>query len=69
MPWMIDGRAVYSPLFAGTYWEVQDVPLSDIERIEVVRGPGHARVWIAASTWARTLMRSGVEALVPARTP
>jgi iron complex outermembrane receptor protein len=39
---MIDGRAVYSPLFAGTYWEVQDIPLSDIERIEVVRGPGRA---------------------------
>jgi iron complex outermembrane recepter protein len=39
---MIDGRAVYSPLFAGTYWEVQDLPLKDIERIEVVRGPGGA---------------------------
>jgi iron complex outermembrane recepter protein len=39
---MIDGRAVYSPLFAGTYWEVQDMPLQDIERIEVVRGPGGA---------------------------
>jgi iron complex outermembrane receptor protein len=37
---LIDGRPVYSPLFAGTYWEVQDFPLSDIERIEVVRGPG-----------------------------
>lgn len=37
---MIDGRAVYSPLFAGTYWEVQDIPLMDIDRIEVVRGPG-----------------------------
>lgn len=37
---MIDGRAVYSPLFAGTYWEVQDAMLEDIERIEVIRGPG-----------------------------
>lgn len=37
---LIDGRAVYSPLFAGTYWEVQDTMLEDIERIEVVRGPG-----------------------------
>ena len=37
---LIDGRPVYSPLFAGTYWEVQDVPLDDIDRIEVVRGPG-----------------------------
>lgn len=37
---LIDGRAVYSPLFAGTYWEVQDTMLEDIERIEVIRGPG-----------------------------
>jgi iron complex outermembrane receptor protein len=37
---LIDGRAVYSPLFAGTYWEVQDVLLDDIDRIEVIRGPG-----------------------------
>ena len=37
---MIDGRAVYSPLFAGTYWESQDVLLSDVDRIEVIRGPG-----------------------------
>lgn len=37
---MLDGRAVYSPLFAGTYWEVQEIPLTDIDRIEVVRGPG-----------------------------
>ena len=37
---LIDGRAVYSPLFAGTYWEAQDTFLPDIERIEVIRGPG-----------------------------
>jgi iron complex outermembrane receptor protein len=37
---LIDGRAVYSPLFAGTYWEVQDVFLEDVDRIEVIRGPG-----------------------------
>src|SRR3989442_7438914 len=37
---LIDGRSVYSPLFAGTYWEVQDVLLEDIDRIEVIRGPG-----------------------------
>lgn len=37
---LIDGRAVYSPLFAGTYWEVQDTLLQDIDRIEVIRGPG-----------------------------
>ena len=37
---LIDGRAVYSPLFAGTYWEVQDLLLEDVDRIEVIRGPG-----------------------------
>ena len=37
---LIDGRAVYSPLFAGTYWETQDTLLADVERIEVIRGPG-----------------------------
>jgi iron complex outermembrane receptor protein len=37
---LIDGRAVYSPLFAGVFWDVQDVLLEDIERIEVIRGPG-----------------------------
>jgi len=37
---LIDGRSVYTPLFAGTYWEVQDVLLEDVDRIEVIRGPG-----------------------------
>jgi iron complex outermembrane recepter protein len=41
---LIDGRTVYSPLFSGVYWDVQDVPLEDIDRIEVIRGPG-ATVW------------------------
>lgn len=37
---LIDGRAVYSPLFAGVFWDVQDIVLENIERIEVIRGPG-----------------------------
>ncbi|MDC4203813.1 MAG: TonB-dependent receptor plug domain-containing protein [Candidatus Manganitrophus sp.] len=37
---LIDGRSVYNPLFAGVYWEVQDLLLGDIERIEVINGPG-----------------------------
>lgn len=37
---LIDGRSVYTTLFAGTYWEVQDTLLADVDRIEVVRGPG-----------------------------
>jgi iron complex outermembrane receptor protein len=35
---LIDGRSVYSPLFAGVYWEVQDTLLEDVDRIEVIRG-------------------------------
>src|SRR5580700_5411759 len=41
---LIDGRTVYTPLVAGTYWEVQDTLLEDIDRIEVIRGPG-GTIW------------------------
>ncbi len=41
---MIDGRSVYSPTTSGVNWDQQDVPLEDIERIEVIRGPGGV-VW------------------------
>jgi iron complex outermembrane receptor protein len=41
---LIDGRSVYTPLFAGVFWDVQDTPLSDVDRIEVIRGPG-GTVW------------------------
>ena len=37
---LIDGRSVYTPLFAGVYWDNQDVVLQDVDRIEVIRGPG-----------------------------
>lgn len=37
---LIDGRSVYSPLFSGVFWEVQDLMLEDVERIEVLSGPG-----------------------------
>jgi iron complex outermembrane recepter protein len=37
---MIDGRSVYTPLYAGVYWDVQNVMLEDVDRIEVISGPG-----------------------------
>lgn len=40
----IDGRTVYTPLYGGTFWDVQDLLLEDVDRIEVIRGPG-STVW------------------------
>lgn len=37
---LIDGRSVYSPFFSGVFWDAQDLMLDDVERIEVVSGPG-----------------------------
>jgi iron complex outermembrane recepter protein len=37
---LIDGRSVYTPLFSGVFWDVQDLVLEDVERIEVISGPG-----------------------------
>ncbi len=44
---LIDGRSVYSPLFSGVFWDAQDTLLEDIDRIEVISGPG-------ATMWGRT---------------
>jgi iron complex outermembrane receptor protein len=41
---LIDGRSVYNPLFSGMYWEMQDLLPEDIDRIEVISGPG-AALW------------------------
>lgn len=41
---LIDGRSVYTPAFSGVYWEIHDLPLEEVERIEVIRGPG-ATLW------------------------
>src|SRR6202022_1543927 len=40
----VDGRSVYTPLYSGVFWNVQDYPLADIDRIEVISGPG-ATLW------------------------
>jgi len=37
---LIDGRTVYTPLYAGVYWDVQDLMLDDVDRVEVISGPG-----------------------------
>lgn len=41
---LIDGRQVYDALYSGVYWDIQDTMLEDVERIEVIRGPG-ASLW------------------------
>jgi len=41
---LIDGRNVYTPSFGGVFWDTVDLPLENIERIEVIRGPG-ASIW------------------------
>ncbi len=41
---LIDGRTVYTPLYSGVTWDIQDLVLADIDRIEVIRGPG-AALW------------------------
>ena len=41
---LVDGRSVYSPMFSGVYWEDSSVMMEDIERIEIIRGPG-ATMW------------------------
>jgi iron complex outermembrane recepter protein len=41
---LIDGRSIYTPLFSGVFWDVQDLLLDDVDRIEVIRGPG-AALW------------------------
>lgn len=41
---LVDGRSIYSPLFSGVFWDAQDLVMDDIERIEVISGPG-ATIW------------------------
>jgi outer membrane receptor for ferrienterochelin and colicin len=54
---LIDGRSVYQPSFSGVYWDQIDVPLEDIERIEVIRG----------SIWRKSGRRRNVARFRPLR--
>ena len=46
-----DTRSIYTPLFSGVFWDVQDYLLEDIERIEVIRGPGASAVGLERGQW------------------
>jgi iron complex outermembrane receptor protein len=41
---LVDGRSVYTPAFSGVVWEIQDLVMEDVDRIEIIRGPG-AALW------------------------
>jgi iron complex outermembrane recepter protein len=41
---LIDGRTVYTPLYSGVFWDQQDIMLEDVDRIEIITGPG-ATLW------------------------
>jgi iron complex outermembrane receptor protein len=61
---LVDGRNVYSPTFGGVFWDVLDMPLENIERIEVIRGPG-------GSTWGANAVNGVVNVITKtaAKTP
>ena len=48
---LIDGRTVYTPLFSGVHWDTQDLVMEDIDRIEVIRGPGRGRMGSQRDEW------------------
>lgn len=53
---MVDGRTIYNPLFAGVFWDAEDLMLEDVDRIEVIRGPGGA-------TWGANAMNGVINVI------
>src|SRR5258707_139717 len=53
---LIDAQSVYTPLFSGVYWNVQDVMLENVDRIEVIRGPG-------ATLWGANAVDGGINVI------
>ncbi len=58
---LIDGRTVYTPLYSGVYWDMKDTLLEDIDRIEVIRGPGAALWGANAVNGVINIMTKGAE--------
>jgi hypothetical protein len=63
---MVDGRTVYSPLFTGVFWNTLDYVLEDIDRIEVIRGPG-ATLWGANAVTGSSTSSPATRAIRRAR--
>jgi iron complex outermembrane receptor protein len=59
---LIDGRSIYSSLFTSVFWEVQSLPLAEIERIEVIRGPGGSLWGVNAVNGVINIITKGPEA-------
>jgi iron complex outermembrane receptor protein len=59
---MVDGRTVYAPIFSGVFWDQQDLLLEDIERIEVISGPG-------ASLWGANAVNGVINVITRAAGP
>jgi len=56
---LIDGRTVYSPLVSGVFWDAQEVMLEDVDRIEVISGPG-------ATQWGTNAVNGVINVTAPA---
>ena len=65
---LVDGRTVYTPLFSGVYWDLQQVLPEDIDRIEVISGPG-ATLWASTPSTASSISLPAGPRRQPAGSP